>query len=321
MIVRVPCLRFASVLTLGEHRAPNRAPARSTVLTLVGLTWALATLLAMGCKTPSNEGKWSPNQAVLPWAEFKGNLVTVHNIRNTVYRSAEDYDVAHYDKTFDLDRLDSVDFVMVPLEEVPGGAHTFLSFGFDNRDYVAISVEVRRAKGEEFSPLRSLTRPYELMYVVGDERDLIQLRSIHWLEDVYMYQAQAPRPQMRALFVDMLERANKLKREPEFYDLVNNNCTTNIVRHVNRVAPGSIPYGYQVLFPAYSDRLAYHLNLIKIDGTFARTRQQARINNLAYVFREHPDFSAKIREHASPALARNSQAPAAASASGTSASR
>ncbi len=280
---------------------------------------ALAILVSTGCKTPSNEGKWSPNQAVLPWAEIDGNLATVHNVRDTVYRSAEDYTVHHYDKTYDLDKLDSVDFIMVPLENVPGGAHTFLSFGFQNKDYVAISVEVRREKGEEFSPLRSMSQPYELMYVVGDERDLIQLRTIYWLEDVYMYQAQAPQPQMRALFVDMLQRTNKLRREPEFYNLFNNNCTTNIVKHVNHVAPGSIPYGYEVLFPAYSDKLAYHLNLIKIDGSFDRTKEHARINEQAYVFRDHPDFSAKLREYGGPALAR--RLPASDSSLGTKSAR
>ena len=286
------------MLTNREHGTRHRAPKA------IVLACSLVALLAVGCKSPSNQGKWSPNQAVLPWTEFNGNLATVHNIRNTAYRTAEDYTVSHYDKTFDLAKLDSVDFVMVPLQELAGGAHTFLSFGFDGKDYVAVSVEVRREKGEEFSPIRSLTRPYELMYVVGDERDLIQLRSIHWLEDVYMYQAVAGPEQMRALFVDVMQRANKLKREPEFYDLVKNNCTTNIVRHVNRVSPGRIPYTYQVLFPAYSDRLAYHLNLIEIDGSFARTKQQARINEVAYVFREYEDFSVKIREHGGPALAR-----------------
>jgi hypothetical protein len=273
-------------------------------------------LAAAGCRGPSNQGKWSPNQAVLPWAEFNGNLVTVHNVRNTVYRTADDYDVVHYDKNYDLAKLDSADFVMVPLEFVPGGAHTFLSFGFDNRDYVAISVEVRREKGEQFSPFKSLTDPYEIMYVVGDERDLIQLRSIHWLEDVYMYQAAATPAQIRALFVDMLERANKLRREPEYYDLVKNNCTTNIVRHVNRVAPGKVPYTYQVLFPAYSDRLAYHLNLIQIDGSFERTRQQARINEVAYRFRDDPEFSIKIRQYGGPALARRTRPSQPATASG-----
>jgi hypothetical protein len=275
----------------------------------------LLALLA-GCKGPTNNRNWSANQAVLPWAEFNGNLVTVHNIRNTEYRTGDDYTVHHYDKTFDLDKLDSVDFIMAPLHEVRGGAHTFLSFGFEGRDYVAVSVEVRRETGEEFSALRSLSQPYEIMYVVGDERDLIPVRSDKWLEDVYLYQAVASRPAMRHLFVDMLERANTLKDKPEYYNLVTNNCTTNIVRHVNRVAPGSIPYGYEVLFPAYSDRLAYHLKLIKADGTFERTKELARINELAYIHRNDPNFSVKVRDGIRAAIAQRTPAAPPTTAGG-----
>ena len=257
------------------------------------LVCALLVVCALGCKGNS---PWSPSHAVLPTADFEGNLVTVHNIRNTEYRTADDYTVHHYDKTFDLEKLDSVDFIVVPFDEVPGGAHTFLSFGFDGQDYVAVSVEVRRRPGEDFAPVKSLISPTELMYVVGDERDLVQLRTIHWQSDVYMYRAQASRAQMQQLFTSMMNRANKLSKEPEYYNLVTNNCTTNIVRHINEIAPNKVPYTYQVMFPAFSDQLAYQLNLIKVDQNFARTKQGARINEVAYVYRESPDFSVKIRD-------------------------
>jgi len=257
---------------------------------------ALAIAAAAGCRTPTNNRDWSPNQAVLSTADFKDNQVTIHNIRNTEYRTADDYTVRHYDKTFDLEKLDSVDFLVVPFPGVPGGAHTFVSFGFDGRDYVAVSIEVRRQKGEEFNPAKSLVKQPEIMYVVGDEHDLIGLRTNYWRSDVYMYRAQASRAQMRALLTGMLERANKLAREPEFYNLITNNCTTNIMRHVNELSPNRVPYTYQVLMPAYSDQLAYKLNLIKIDENFERTRQEARINEPAYVNRDSPDFSVKIRE-------------------------
>jgi hypothetical protein len=263
-----------------------------------GRAWivcALVVAAAWGCRATKKE-EFSPNHAVLPWAEFSGNQVTVHNIRNTEYRTAEDYTVRHYDKSFDLEKLDSVDFIMVPFDGVPGGAHTFLSFGFDGRDYVAVSVELRRRPGEDFAPIKSFLEPSPLIYVVGDERDLIQLRTIHWMSDVYMYRAQAPRAQLQQLFTSVMNRANKLREEPEMYNLITNNCTTNIVRHINEISPNKVPYGYEVLFPAYSDRLAYQLNLIKIDGNFERTRQSARINEIAYVHRESPEFSVKIRE-------------------------
>ncbi len=265
---------------------------------------ALVAIAAVGCRA---QPKWSPNQAVLPRADFRGNEVTVHNIRNTEYRTADDYTVHYYDKTFDLEKLDSVDFIVVPFSDVPGGAHTFLSFGFDGTDYVAISVEQRHHEGEGFTPVKGFVDPRPIMYVVGDERDLIQLRSIYWMSDVYVYRAQASRAQMQALFTSMLQRANKLRHHPENYNLITNNCTTNIVRHVNEIAPERIPFTYQVMPPAFSDEVAYKLKLIKIDDNFERTRQEARINQVAYVYRDSPDFSVKIRE-GSPTLATKSWA-------------
>ena len=51
-----------------------------------------------------------------------------------------------------------------------------------------------------------------------------------------------------------MRRVNKLAREPEFYDTLTNNCTTNIRNHINHLKPDEVPYDYRVLLPGYSDR-------------------------------------------------------------------
>jgi hypothetical protein len=131
------------------------------------------------------------------------------------------------------------------------------------------------------------------------------------MEDVYMYRAKAQPAQVRALFVDMLERANKLAKEPEYYNLANNNCTTNIVRHINKVSPGRVPYTHEVLFPAYSDRLAFQLGMIETEGNFTVTKEKARLNQLAYIHRDDPDFSVQIRPQIQQAVARRRAEPSA----------
>ena len=108
----------------------------------------------------------------------------------------------HYDRTYDLDRIESVDFVVVPFAEFQAGAHTFLSFGFSDGEHLGVSVEVRRKKGEQYSALASLVKPYQLMYVVADERDLSGLRANHRLDDVYLYRTKARPEDARRLFVD-----------------------------------------------------------------------------------------------------------------------
>jgi hypothetical protein len=255
----------------------------------------------IGALQPSNDRNWSADLAVLPRAEIRGESVTVRNIRNCTYRTTDDYTVNHYDKTFDLAKLDTVDFIIVPFQGMPSLAHTMLSFGFGGEDYLAVSVEIRREQGETYAPLKGMLQQFELIYVVGDERDLIGLRTNHRREDVYLYPARATRAQARALFLDVMRRVNQLADHPEFYDTLTNNCTTNIVQHVNRLKPQRVPYDYRVLLPGYSDRLAYELGLLDTDLSFEQARLRARVNYLAYLYRDSPDFSKKIRQGLRPA--------------------
>ena len=93
----------------------------------------------------------------------------------------------------------------------------------------------------------------------------------------------------------MLARVNKLQREPEFYDSLTNNCTTNLVNHVNKLRPGRIPFDVRVLLPGHSDRLAYELGLLDIDGRFEYARENAKVNVLAQLNSDSPEFSKRIR--------------------------
>ena len=245
---------------------------------------------------PSNARNWSRDQTKLASATFEGDLVHVRNIRNVRYRSTTDYDPAWYDKTFDLGKLESLWFMVEPFDEGKGAAHTLVSFGFAGPEYLAVSVEIRKEVGEEFSVVKGILRQYELMYVVGDERDLIQLRSNYRKDDVYLYPIRAPKERIRAMLVGMLERANRLREEPEFYNTLTNTCTTNIVRHVEEVAPGRVPrFRREVILPGYSDRLAYDLGLLDTDLPFEKARERFKINDRALRAQGQPDFSVKIR--------------------------
>lgn len=252
---------------------------------------------------PSNYRDWSPDQAVLAYAEFEGDLIHVHNIRNCTYLTEDTYVLHHYDKTFDLTKLKTVDFISVPFKGMPAMAHTMLSFGFKPDDYVAVSVEIRKEKGEQYQFLNGILRQYEIMYVVGDERDLIKLRTNYRKDDVYVYPAKATPEQMRDLFVDVFKRVNKLRDEPEFYNTFTNNCTTNIVRHVNNLAPNKVPYDYRVLLPGLTAELAYDLGLLDTQLPFEETRRRARVNDLALKYADSPDFSLRIRPNPAPQAA------------------
>ena len=243
---------------------------------------------------PSMARDWSPDQSIVPRATFSGDTVVIANVRNSSYSSESAYEISHETRSYDLRKLDSVWFVVERFGDAPGLAHTFLSFGFGG-EYVAISVEIRKERGETFSPLRGLLRQYELMYVVGDERDLIGLRANYRRNPVYLYPVTTTPDKMRRVFVEMLERANKLADEPEFYNTLTNNCTTNIVRHVNTISQ-RIPFSYKVILPAYSDELAYEVGLIPTDKAFEAVQASHRIDGIAQRQGVDSDFSRVIRQ-------------------------
>jgi len=260
----------------------------TTVIVLFGIWWL--------AQTPSNDRDWNADQVTLPYADIKGNNVHIYNIRNFSYASTTSYTQDYYDKTFDLSKLKRVWFVMEPFAGVTGAAHTFLSFEFEQNQFVSISIEIRKEKGESFSAVKGLLNQYELMYVIADERDVVKLRSNFRKDQVYVYPIKTSSDRAKAVFLSMIERTNNLKEKPEFYNTIYNTCTTNILRHANEIVPGRIPFRLEVLLPANSDRFAYKLDLIDTDLSFEDARKKFLINDRALKYADSPDFSVRIRE-------------------------
>jgi hypothetical protein len=256
-------------------------------------------LLAAGCHTvlPSNDRHWQPDMAALSTTEFNGNLATVRNIRHCAYRSTTDFDVRYFDQQVDLNQIQTVDLIVVPFGDFPNLAHVMTSFGMADGSYICVSIEIRRESHESFDPLKGFFNQYELMYVVGDERDLVHLRANYRRDEVYIYRVKANPEQAQKMFVSMMTRANKLAREPEFYNTITNNCTTNVVWHVNELSPNLIRYGSEVLLPGHSPKLAYSLGLIEnpLNKSFDEIHAEARVTEQAYRHREDPNFSQAIR--------------------------
>lgn len=245
--------------------------------------------------TPSHDRDWIDEQRLLPFAEFRGTQVTIHHVRNARFYSYRDCLVEWEDRTYDLRSVQSVDFLMVPFANNRAIAHTMLSFGFTDGEYLGVSVEVRLEKGETYNAAIGLMGQFELMYVLADERDLLPVRPKYRGVDVYLYPTTATPAQARALFVDILQRVNEIYRRPEFYDTLRNNCTTNIVRHINALAPGKVPYDYRVLLPGFADSLAYELGLLDRTLPLEELRRRARITDLILACEDDPHFSQRIR--------------------------
>ncbi len=107
--------------------------------------------------------------------------------------------------------------------------HTFVSFDFGPDGYVCISIETRMAKGQAYSAIAGLCRQFELYYVIGDERDIVRLRTNYRLEDVYLYRLIPATPERsRALFLDYVKSANELHERAQWYNELTSNCTSNV---------------------------------------------------------------------------------------------
>jgi len=269
---------------------------RRQAIGVLAVLWAALIVLWTSIE-PTNERDWQPDVAVLPYADITGDQVTVHNIRNFDYRSETDYTVAYYDKTFDLRQLRSVDIVTCYWMG-PAIAHVFVSFGFAGDDYLAVSIEVRKSKGKEYSTLKGFFRQYELIYVVADERDVIRLRSNYRHnppEDVYIYRTKGALEASRRLFLQYMEQLNALRAQPEFYNTLTTNCTTNIWTNAH-VNPGRVPMSWKILASGYVPEYLYEEGRLDDMGlSFPELKGRAHVNERAQAADAAADFSRRIR--------------------------
>jgi len=250
----------------------------------------------IGTRRPSATRGWAADHAEMPEIVFGDSIVRIANVRNFRYRTAEEFEPRYETRTVRLDGLESVWFVLTPFSTTwRGPAHSFVTFGFSDSTYLAISIEARREEGESYGVFEGLGRNYELIYVIGEEADLIGRRAALGEFDVYLYPVRTSPERARAVFVDMLRRADRLRAAPEFYHTITNSCTSNLVRHVNAIVPNRIPGGLKLIFPGYADEVARQLGLIDSTMSIEATRQRYRINDLARRAFGQPDFSHRIR--------------------------
>lgn len=267
--------------------------------------WGLGTFLGLVTialafvfnRRPSLERDWSPDQAVMPEVTFHDHdRVEIRNIRNIHYRTTRDYDVAHYDRTIKLGDVETAWLAIAPFSGF-GAAHAFMSFGLKDGSYIAVSIEIRRQKGEKFHPVPGALNQFEMMYVIADERDVVRVRTNCAKYEVRLYPVMARRETIQLVFSDVLKRAEKLRREPEFYNTLFNNCTTNIIKHVRRFGSKPVPrWSLRYVFPEFLDRVAHRLSILDTDKRMSHAREFYNITPIAQEYGDGEDFSRAIRE-------------------------
>ncbi|HME73104.1 MAG TPA: DUF4105 domain-containing protein [Myxococcota bacterium] len=272
-------------------RAVLRSPLRSAAVILVTL---IALLAWWGTLTPSSDRDWAPDVARMPTAEIRGDELVIHNLRNFDYRSETDFDPRYEDRTYDLSKLVGLD-LFVSHWGSPAIAHTIMSWEFSDGPPLAISIETRKTRGQEYSAIDGFFRQYALIYIVADERDLIRLRTNYRHEDVYLYRLTAPVANARILLMEYIQQINSLAKEPEFYNALTENCTTAIRTNVEN-AGGRVPWSWKLLLTGYVDEMLYERRRVRGSLPFARLKEASQIDERAKAVDQDPEFSRRIRE-------------------------
>ncbi len=246
-------------------------------------------------------GDWQPELARLSSAQVKGDVVTVKNVRDFRYRGSEnDQDLAinYYDKTYNLNKLTKVWYVVEPFSGFGVAAHTFLSFEFSDGNYLSISIEARKLKGQDYNLFWGLFHTYPLMYIAADERDAVLVRTNIRKSEVYLYPVKLSKPEnARLLLTDMLNTMNDLLVHPAWYNTLWANCTSLIAYHVDRVSPGRLSLlSWQLALTGYADELALKAGLIDTNLPLAQARQKYYVTKKAQTVGAVPNFSALIRQ-------------------------
>jgi len=279
-------LVLAAVATVAVMHPNARAALALAALAAVVIAW-------WGSLAPSNSRDWQPDVAREPAATIDGNVVTVENVRNFHYRSETDFDERWEERRFDLSQLSGAD-VFFSHWGSPVIAHTIMSWSFSDGQHLAVSIETRKEKGEEYSAVAGFFRQYELIYIAADEADVVKLRTNFRNEEVYVYRLRVPVERARTLLVDYLEAMNELAREPGWYNALTTNCTTTIRQRVMH-AGGNMPLSWKLLANGYLPELLYQRGTLDTSLPFAELKALSQINERAQAAAGSEDFAAAIR--------------------------
>lgn len=254
----------------------------------------LLGLVAIYLVTPArNDRTWRMDETRMPATEINGDVATIHNFRNFDWTSEATAHERWETRTVHLSNLRGVDFIMVRWRGFEHICHTMLSFDFGPEGFICASVDARLEAGESYSPIAGGFRAYEILYVLGDERDIVRLRTNFRKDDVYMYRLKATPERARDLFTGYLNRANELREHPAWYNSLTTNCTTTI-RHHAQLLNLENPWSWEVLANGHLDSLFYKRGRLAGNLPLAELRARSAVTAAAQTA-PLADFSTAIR--------------------------
>ncbi len=240
-----------------------------------------------------NDRDWLADVSRLPTMRVQGERLTVANLRNFEYRSETDFTERWEERSYDLGAVTGVDLAVCDWG-AKGIVHTIMSWEFADGEHLSVSIETRKEQGESYSALRGFFRQFELYYVVGDERDLIGVRTNLRGERVRLYRLANDPAEARALLLAYAARINDLAAQADWYNALTHNCTTSIRLHAVDLGIER-PWNWRILINGHGEELLYMRAMVNTALPFDELRAQSDVSERARAAGAAPDFSARIR--------------------------
>jgi hypothetical protein len=242
---------------------------------------------------PPDHADWAPDVARQVTGSVAGDQLTLTNVRDFEWHDGREATERWVTRSYDLDKLRTLDLFM-SYWAGPEMAHVILSFGFEGDEYLAWSIEVRRTRGGEFSPIADLFKSNPLILVAADERDAVRVRSNLRGEDVQLYRLNTPPEAARRLLLEYVSDANGLAARPQFYNSLTTNCTTTAVKMMRAVG-ASIPFDWRLIVNGFLPDYAYGRGSLDTRVSLPTLKERAHIDARARQADGSPWFSQLIR--------------------------
>jgi hypothetical protein len=313
IVVLVPVSAWGALALWFRLPAPEPVKAAAAVLFAIlglaaiatfvfrrGLTPLIAFTLAFGALivwwntiTPPLDGDWAPDVARQTTGTIDGDTLTLSDLRDFEWKSDKDFTERWSKRSYDLSKLKTLDLFLAYWAG-PEMAHVIMSFGFEDGDHIAWSVEVRREKNGQFSPIADAFKSHTLIYLATTERDSVRLRTNVRDEDVRLYRLNTPPERARALLVEYATQSTALAAQPKFYNSITANCAT-VVFKIVRAAGGMFPFDWRLVVNGFLPGYLYDHRVVATTIPLSELMERAAISEKARAADQSPDFSQAIR--------------------------
>ena len=252
---------------------------------LAVLAVLVGTAALVGSRRPSLDLDWDEDVRVLADVDFRPDgTIALGHIRDWTYAGDSVVSRRYFDGRYDPDDVEAM--WLYEQELGLGGriAHTFLVFQFDevygDERWLGLSVETRRERGEKYSLLRGMLKGFEVTHVWATENDLVRRRVEHLDYPLTRYRVDVPADYRARIFRALAGETAELAKTPRWYHTLTTNCTSSLIRYVNRAEPGAIPAHYSSVLTGRADDHLARLGYLDPGSELAVTRGYLAANPL-----------------------------------------